>query len=94
MPRSLPPLATVLLLLVATSALAKPALLTPEAQAFVEEMVTEHGFERAALTELLAGAERRQDILDAISRPAEAKPWYQYRAIFVTEQRAQGGLEF
>jgi membrane-bound lytic murein transglycosylase B len=94
MPRSLPPLAAVLLLLIATSAPAKPAPLTPEAQAFVEEMVTEHGFERAALTELLAGAERRQDILDAISRPAEAKPWYQYRTIFVTEQRARGGLEF
>jgi membrane-bound lytic murein transglycosylase B len=29
-----------------------------------------------------------------ISRPAEAKPWYQYRPLFVTEGRIQGGLEF
>ncbi len=94
MPRSIPPIAALLLLLVAPSGWTKPAALTPEASAFVDEMVAEHGFERAALTELLAGAKRRQDILDAISRPAEAKPWYQYRPIFVTEQRARGGLEF
>jgi membrane-bound lytic murein transglycosylase B len=94
MPRSLPPLAALLLLLAAPGGWTKPAPLTPETSAFIDEMVTEHGFERAALTELLAGAKRRQDILDAISRPAEAKPWYQYRPIFVTEQRARGGLEF
>jgi len=63
-------------------------------QSFVDEMVTKHRFDRSQLTALLGKARYRQDIIDAISRPAEAKPWYQYRPLFVTEARIKGGLDF
>ena len=43
---------------------------------------------------LLAGAEYKQSIVDAISRPAEGKPWHQYRPIFLTEKRISEGIEF
>ena len=67
----------------------------PEAQALIAEMVQEEGFNRDDLQNLFAGAERKESILEAIARPAEkTKPWYEYRAIFVTEARTQQGLEF
>lgn len=65
-----------------------------ELEAFAGEMAERHGFDRSRIRETLAGAERRQDILDAISRPAEAKPWYEYRPIFLTASRIGGGVEF
>ncbi len=43
---------------------------------------------------LLNEAEFKQSIVDAISRPAEAKPWYAYRPIFLTEKRIREGVEF
>ena len=61
---------------------------------FARERAERHGFDAGEVARLLADAERRQDILDAISRPAEAKPWYQYRPIFLTPSRIGGGVEF
>ena len=63
-------------------------------QQFVEEMSGKHGFDRQALSRLLNQAEFRQSIIDAMNRPAEAKPWSDYRPIFVTEDRAGQGVEF
>lgn len=61
---------------------------------FIDEMVEKHGFERDALVALFTGVERRQDIIDAITRPAEALPWHRYRNIFLTEARTSGGVTF
>jgi len=67
----------------------------PQARALITEMVTEQGFERDALEALFAGAQRKDSILEAIARPAEkTKPWYEYRKIFVTEDRTQQGVDF
>ncbi|WP_028117016.1 lytic murein transglycosylase B [Ferrimonas senticii] len=52
------------------------------------------GVSTEVLDNALAQAERQQGIIDAITRPWEAKPWYQYRTIFHTEARLQAGLEF
>ena len=66
-----------------------------KAKAFIETMVNEHGFERTYIEQLIAGAERKQSILDAISRPAEkTKSWGEYRKIFVTSKRIRQGHEF
>ena len=40
----------------------------------------------------LAKARYQQSIIDAISRPAEAKPWKDYRPIFVTDRRIDDGV--
>lgn len=61
---------------------------------FIDQMVDKHHFDADALRQLFADAKLRQDIIDAISRPAEAKPWYDYRPIFVTRSRVQGGVQF
>lgn len=65
-----------------------------QVRAFIDEMVKKHDFDEGELTELLREAHFRQDIIDAISRPAEAKPWFEYRPIFVTDSRARDGIAF
>ena len=60
----------------------------PEVRAFIEESIRDLGFSRQQLESLLAQAETKQAILDAISRPAErVVPWWEYRDRFLTEKR-------
>jgi membrane-bound lytic murein transglycosylase B len=65
-----------------------------EMHVFIKEMVQRHGFDRAQLETWFKKAQVRSDIIDAISRPAESKPWYQYRPIFLQTARIEGGAEF
>lgn len=67
----------------------------PAAQKVIDELVEEEGFNREELVQVFAQAERKDSILQAIARPAEkTKPWYEYRAIFLTEKREEQGVEF
>lgn len=67
----------------------------PKAARFIERMVNEHGFERAYVAGLIADAERKEPILEAIARPAEkTKTWAEYRDIFVRELRIRQGRQF
>lgn len=61
---------------------------------FIGEMVNKHGFSAKPLTKLFDQAKIREDIIKAISRPAESKPWYKYRPIFVTKSRTDAGVTF
>ena len=64
-------------------------------QAFVEEMVLAHDFERAELEALLAQARTQEEIIDRISRPAErALTWAEYRRIFLGDARIEEGARF
>lgn len=66
-----------------------------EAQAFIEDMHTRHGFDRAALQTLFAEARYRQPIIDAISKPAERTlDWADYRRIFLQPERIEQGATF
>ena len=68
---------------------------SPQVAEFVAEMTRDYGFAGEQLVELFAQVERKQAILDAISRPAEkAKPWKDYRPIFITDKRIRKGVEF
>ena len=68
---------------------------SPQVQAMIDELTLSHGFAREQLEALFAEAERKQAILDAISRPAErVKPWKEYRPIFLTEARIARGVDF
>lgn len=61
---------------------------------FIAQMVKQHHFNEAELRQLFQAANIQQPILDAMAKPAEAKPWYQYREIFMTESRIAGGVQF
>ncbi|MGF1547507.1 MAG: lytic murein transglycosylase B [Thiotrichales bacterium] len=60
---------------------------------FVRDLQAE-GFPAARAEAMLAQAVRQQKVLDLIQRPAEGKPWNEYRDIFVTDRRIKGGVRF
>ncbi len=65
-----------------------------EIEAFIAQMVSEHRFAQTKLEQLFSRVKHQPSIIEAINRPAEAKPWYRYRPIFLTERRIHGGLKF
>ncbi|MDH5423399.1 MAG: lytic murein transglycosylase B [Gammaproteobacteria bacterium] len=67
---------------------------TAAVKTFVDEMVMKHQFDKAELIGWFSGASKRQSIIDAMTRPAEAKPWKQYRPIFLTDKRITQGVNF
>ena len=86
---------TILLLqLLGSSALAAAAPPPEELAAFVEATAREHDLPPERISALLDKAEYRQSIIDAITRPAEAKPWHAYRPIFLTGERIERGRAF
>lgn len=66
----------------------------PGQDQLVREVAKDTGKDPQALNALLDGSKKQQSILDAISRPAEAKPWKDYRPIFITPQRINDGIAF
>lgn len=72
-----------------------PAAVTQAKRAFVDKMVSQQAFERAALETLIDSAQINQTILDTMARPAErVVPWFEYRNIFLTEARIAAGVRF
>ncbi len=66
----------------------------PGTDEFVKRAVSEYGLPEKEVRALLEQAEYKQSIIDAISRPAEGKPWHQYRPIFLTDRRISEGIDF
>ncbi|WP_243039987.1 lytic murein transglycosylase B [Dyella sedimenti] len=95
-PASLPTrrLVATLGLLLATACLPVLAETHPGQEQLVGEVARDTGKDPQSLNALLDGARKQQSILDAISRPAEAKPWKDYRPIFLTTQRIDDGIAF
>lgn len=75
-------------------AMAEPPSYRAEAQRFAEAMVERHQYDPETLRALLEGARYRQAIVDAMDRPYEAKPWHDYRALFVTSERIAAGVAY
>lgn len=68
---------------------------SPQVDEFIAELTRDYGFASEQLVSLFQEAERKQSILDAISRPAErVKPWKEYRPIFITDARVARGVDF
>jgi membrane-bound lytic murein transglycosylase B len=66
-----------------------------DVKAFVSEMADQYGFKKKVVRKWLDAAKSQPAILQAMERPAEkAKPWYEYRPIFITERRIREGTEF
>lgn len=67
----------------------------PDVKVLIEELVSEQEFDREELQQWFAQAEKKQSILDAMSRPAEkTKEWKDYRGIFVTTSGIKKGVNF
>ena len=66
----------------------------PVVKNFADEMVAKYQFDKDQLENWFTGSKKRQSIIDAMMRPAEAKPWKEYRPIFLTDKRITKGVMF
>ncbi|SDJ05425.1 membrane-bound lytic murein transglycosylase B [Ferrimonas sediminum] len=80
-------------LLIPALLLCSAAHATTPQQQFIEDW-TAKGLSPDYLNQALAQAEKDPEVLAAISTPWEAKPWYQYRQLFLTQERLDDGLAF
>lgn len=81
--------------LVSTTALAGGYTTHAAYPAFEARLIEQHGFTREELQQWFSAAERKDSILEAISRPAERRlSWGEYRRIFITPARIDGGIAF
>lgn len=67
---------------------------SPEVSRFAAEVAKAGNLDESEILATLAKARVQQSILDAIARPAEGKPWKDYRPIFVNSSRIDGGVDF
>lgn len=73
---------------------AAPAALNPEIESFIGQLVADHQFERSELRRWFQQARVQSGVLKAMSRPATARPWHEYRASQLTEVRIRSGLDY
>jgi len=94
---ALPPPVKPATAVVGTPALPPPVVQMPIEQAraqFVRDTASQYGVDPAYIESVLAKAQIKDGIIAAMSRPAEAKPWRDYRPIFITQARIDGGKAF
>jgi len=62
---------------------------------FIRDTAAQYGLDPQQIDRVLAQAEFRDSIVAAMSRPAErVKPWNEYRPMFITQARIDGGRAF
>ena len=66
----------------------------PEVQAFIAELANRHEFSTQELQGILGQAKKSTKIIELISKPAEGKPWHEYREIFLGKNRINAGVTF
>jgi len=68
--------------------------LRPEIEKFIADMAQAHGFSVRELRALFAKVQPSSDVARAMSAPATAKPWYEFKPLFVDQGRVAGGVKF
>ncbi len=66
----------------------------PEVQAYIGDLIREHQFDEARLTQLFREVKKQNRVLQIIEKPAESKPWYLYRRHFVNSNYIDRGVLF
>jgi membrane-bound lytic murein transglycosylase B len=62
---------------------------------FISHMAATSPFKKRQLRTLMKAAQSQPAIIEAMDRPAEkAKPWFEYRPIFLSERRVREGTDF
>ena len=68
---------------------------SPKLEAIADQLAEEGLYTRKEVENIIAGAEVKQSILDAMKNPAEYKfTWGKYRKLFLQEDRIQQGVDF
>lgn len=82
------------MLLACSSAGAVDIAMYPRLQVLIDKLHQKHGFARGQLQQLFEQAEIKPKILEIMTRPGEARPWPEYRQLFVTVPHANRGRRF
>ncbi len=68
--------------------------LRPELEKFITYMVRTHGFNASELRAQFAKVQPSPGVTRAIGAPSTAKPWYEFKPLFVDQDRVAGGVKF
>jgi len=68
--------------------------LRPEVEKFVAYMARTHGFNAGDLHALFAKVKISEGVTRAMNAPSTAKPWYEFKPLFVDQARITGGVKF
>ena len=84
---------------VAAQTASKPAIpsdddVSAAERKFANEVAAKGGPSAADVMATLAKAHFQQSVIDTMTRPAESKPWKDYRRIFVNDRRIDDGVSF
>ena len=85
---------TLLVLLLAEFAVAADYYQRADVKAYIDQMVEDHAFDRMELEQRFKNAIKQERAVAAMDKPAEAKPWPQYKDIFITSSRISEGKLF
>ncbi|MDN3579118.1 lytic murein transglycosylase B [Chitinimonas viridis] len=66
----------------------------PDVQAFIDEMATQHGFDRAALVQQFAQVTLKPNILAVLDKPSTSRPYHAFRPDFVNDTRLRLGVAY
>ncbi len=87
--------AGIVLLLLSLSSAYAADLDRPDVNAFITTMVEQYDYDRETLRDILGEAEKKDSIIELISKPAEKTlTWAEYRPIFITKARVNAGAKF
>ena len=66
----------------------------PDVVAFLQRVSASHDIPYSELQGILAQGKKLDRVIELMNKPAEGKPWHEYRNIFVTKERINKGVEF
>jgi membrane-bound lytic murein transglycosylase B len=66
----------------------------PDVEDFISRMQSKHGFEVQELRDAFRQLKPQDDVLKAFNAPATSKPWHEFRNLFLTPVRIDGGVAF
>ena len=73
---------------------AAPPSTHPIVTGFIDNMVQKHQFDKDQLNAMFAQVEILPEVIQKITRPAEAWPWHRYRKLFLQQERIDQGVMF
>ena len=66
----------------------------PSVKIFIAQLVKQHHFKKSYLKHLFSQVVFNPTVIKKMSKPYEAKPWYEYRRLFVNASRVTDGVKF
>lgn len=94
MPKALSRVLFTVLFALCTPPLMAMELPDEQREAFLQRAQQDYGLDPQRVLAVLDEAQYQPSIIELMNRPAEGKPWRDYRPIFVTDQRIQAGVTF